>query len=74
MIKMFYDNSSFEVFMDKNPPKGMEWAVNNLVAGNTNLGWRLRLQVWLFYTVCEIQKRFELVPRIDFSDSASQKA
>ena len=74
MIKMFYNNSSFEVFMDKNPPKGMEWAVNNLVAGNTNLGWRLRFHVWLFYTVCEIQKRFELVPRIDFSDSASQKA
>ncbi len=74
MIKMFYDNSSFEVFMDKEPPKGMERAVNNLVAGNTHLGWRLRLQVWLFYTVCAIQKRFGLVPRIDFSDPASHKA
>lgn len=71
MIRMFYNNSAFEVFMDKEPPKGMEWAVNNLVAGNTNLGWRLRLQVWLFYTVCAIQKRFELVPRIDFSDPLS---
>ena len=71
MIRMFYDNHSFEVFMDKNPPKGMEWAVNNLVAGNTNLGWRLRLHVWAFYAVCAIQKRFELVPRLDLSDSAA---
>lgn len=68
MIRMFYDNRAFEVFMDKNPPKGMERAVNHLVAGNTNLGWRLRLHVWAFYTVCAIQKRFQLVPRLDLSD------
>ncbi|WP_367870360.1 NAD(P)/FAD-dependent oxidoreductase [Luteolibacter sp. Populi] len=71
MIKMFYDNKAFEVFMDKNPPKGMEWAVNNLVAGNTRLGWRLRLHVWAFYAICAIQKRFELVPHLDLSDPAA---
>ena len=39
MIKMFYDNSGFEVFMTPGPPRDIERAVNNLVAGNTNLGW-----------------------------------
>ena len=29
MIKMFYDNHSFEVFMAPKPPRDMEWAVNS---------------------------------------------
>lgn len=68
MIKMFYDNRAFEVFMTPKPPRGMEWAVNNLVAGNTNLGWKLRLQVWLFYCVCACQRWFGIVPRLDFKE------
>jgi len=74
MIKMFYDNHAFEVFMAPKPPRGMEWAVNNLVAGNTNLGWKLHLQVWLFYLVCALQRRFSLVPRLELSDSAAHAA
>lgn len=67
MIKMFYDNRSFEVFMTPCPSAEMERAINNLVAGNTNLGWKLRFRVWLFYAICAIQKRFPLAPRLDFS-------
>lgn len=73
MIKMFYGNHSFEVFMTPKPPRGMEWAVNNLVAGNTNLGWKLSVQVWLFYVVCALQRRFQLVPRLDFSDPLARR-
>lgn len=72
MIRMFYNNTSFEVFMDADPPKGMEWAVNNLVAGNTRMGWRLRLQVWLFYTVCTLHRYNPMVNKIDFSDPAAK--
>lgn len=68
MIRMFYDNHSFEVFMTPQPPKGMEWAVNNLVAGNTDLGWRLNLQAWLFYRICWLQRRFAIVPKLDLTD------
>ncbi len=71
MIKMFYDNHSFEVFMTPKPPKGMEWAVNNLVAGNTNLGWKLRLQVWLFYIVCWLQHYVAMVPRLSLGRSTA---
>ncbi len=71
MIKMFYNNSSFEVFMDPDPPISMAQAVNNLVAGNTHMGWKLRLQVWLFYTICTLHRRSPIVKKIDFSDPAA---
>ena len=64
MIRMFYDNHSFEVFMTPCPIKGIEVAVNNLVAGNTRLGWRLRFWVWTFYAICSLQRRFRIAPRL----------
>ena len=64
MIKMFYDNSGFEVFMTPQPPRDVERAVNNLVAGNTNLGWRLRCMVWIFYLLCAVQRYLPVVPRL----------
>lgn len=63
MIRMFYRNHSFEVFVSPCPFKSMEAALNNLVAGNTKLGWRLRLQVWAFYGICALQRYFPIVPR-----------
>lgn len=67
MIRMFYDKSSFEVFMTPRPPKRIEGAVYNLVAGNTDLGWRMRLHAWMFYRVCSIHRRFAIVPKLDYS-------
>jgi len=64
MIRMFYDNHSFEVFMTPCPYPGMEAAVNNLVAGNTKLGWRLRIRVWAFYAICALQRWVAIVPKL----------
>lgn len=64
MIKMFYDNHSFEVFMTPKPPLSIESAVNNLVAGNTELGWILRAKVWIFYLVCTLNRWLPLVPKL----------
>jgi len=64
MIRMFYDNRGFEVFMTPRPPRDIERAVNNLVAGNTHLGWRLRWMVWIFYLLCAAQRYLPLVPRL----------
>ncbi|HEY5704311.1 MAG TPA: NAD(P)/FAD-dependent oxidoreductase [Terrimicrobiaceae bacterium] len=71
MIKMFYDNSGFEVFMTPKPPRDIERAVNNLVAGNTNLGWRLRGLVWLFYLLCAAQRYLPIVPRLVLAQRSS---
>ena len=71
LIKMFYDNRSFEVFMTPRPHKGMEWAVHNAVAGNTSAPLLLTLRLWAFYAICALQRRFPLVPRLDFADSTT---
>lgn len=72
LIKMFYHNQSFEVFMTPCPFKSMEAAVNNLVAGNTSLSWGLRVRVWMFYAICSLQKRFAIAPRLDLRDEAAE--
>ena len=72
LIKMFYDNRSFEVFMTPRPNRQMEWAVHNAVAGNTSTPLLLTLGLWGFYGVCALQRRFALVPRIDFAEPAAQ--
>jgi len=69
MIKMFYNNQSFEVFMCKAPTR-IECAVNNLVAGNTDLSWTLRFRVWVFYAICALQQHFPIVPRLKLSPCA----
>ncbi len=74
LIQMFYDNRAFEVFMTPRPHEGMEWAVHNLVAGNTSTPWLLKLRIWMFYGVCALQRRFALVPRLTFSEAASAGA
>ncbi len=74
MIRMFYNNQSFEVFMDANPPKTMRRAVNNLVAGNTDLDWRLRFQVALFYAICTIHRYLPIVKKLDFSEPPAPPA
>lgn len=63
MIKMFYNNHAFEVFMTAAPAK-MECAVNNLVAGNTSLCLHLRIRVWFFYAICFLQRWVPIVPRL----------
>jgi flavin-dependent dehydrogenase len=74
MIRMFYDNDAFEVFMTPKPDRKMEWAVNNLVAGNTDLGWKLRLRVWMFYLICAVQRHFTIVPRLHLETSTPDPA
>lgn len=49
----------------------MEAAVNNLVAGNTRLGWRLRVWVWAFYAVCALQRHFPVAPKLTLSDRST---
>jgi flavin-dependent dehydrogenase len=73
MIKMFYDRNGFEVFMTPAPDPQMEWAVFNLVAGNTDFGWWLRFKVQMFYAICAIQKYVSIVPRLDYSERPVQR-
>lgn len=73
MIKMFYDNRSFEVFMLPNPPAIIRKAVNNLVGGNTDMGWNLKIFVWLFYAICWVQHHISIVPKIRLGEPLPTK-
>jgi flavin-dependent dehydrogenase len=64
MIKMFYSDNGFEVFMSPEPDPRIKSAVNNLVAGRTDLTWGLRVRVWAFYAICALQKFLPLAPRL----------
>lgn len=67
LIASFYDNDAFSVFLCEKPPVGLDRGVNCIVAGDSRMLWPVwwRFQVFLF--ICRLQKRFAIVPRIDFS-------
>lgn len=74
MIRMFYDNRSFEVFMTPDPPKAMARAISHLVGGDTELSWRLRFNLEQFYAVCALQRRMSIVPRLDYRERGEPAA
>jgi flavin-dependent dehydrogenase len=74
MIKMFYNNDAFEVFMNPTPLFDLPRAANNLVAGNTDLSWDLWWRVKVFYLMCRVQKWFRLAPKVNFSDRIKESA
>ncbi len=68
LIVSFYDNDAFSVFMCAKPPLGLDRAVNAIVAGDSRMLWPVWWRFKIFLFICRIQKRFAVVPRIDFRD------
>lgn len=64
LIRMFYDNDAFSVFMCPRPPLGLDRGINSIVAGHARLVWPIRWRFYLFLLVCRLQRRLPLVPRI----------
>lgn len=69
MIRMFYDPKSFEVFMVPKPPLGLRQGVLQLLAGNTEPSFWIRWRVWLFYGICWLNQRWQIVPRLSYSQA-----
>ncbi|MGC4070936.1 MAG: NAD(P)/FAD-dependent oxidoreductase [Nibricoccus sp.] len=67
LITCFYDNDAFSVFLCATPPLGLDRAVNSIVAGDSRMLWPVKWRFKLFLLICRLQKRFAVVPRIDFS-------
>jgi flavin-dependent dehydrogenase len=66
LVKAFYDNAAFSVFMERNAPWRMAPAINSIVAGHSDPPWPVRWRYWLFLLVCRIQRLRPLVPPINF--------
>jgi flavin-dependent dehydrogenase len=69
LIRMYYDDRAFEVFMNPQPRLGMVQAVNSVLAGNTrrsfDLWWRLKA----FQLVCAIHRRVPIAPELDYTET-----
>lgn len=70
LILAFYDNDAFEVFMNPVDRFGMIRTITGILAGNTENTFGLWWRMQFFYTVCRLQRRFALVPRLDFAETA----
>ncbi len=62
MIKTFYDDRGFEVFMNPGGRLDMQRAVVDIVGGNTSPRWDVLAAQELFFLACRVHGHFRLVP------------
>ncbi len=68
LIDAYYDKDSFEVFMSPRPVLQLPGAVNSVLAGSLLPRLTIRWRLWLFKKICALQKRYRLVPRIEWPE------
>ena len=71
LIDVFYDNSSFSVFMTQKPPLDLNRGLTSIVAGHARLTWPLWWRFTVFLCVCRLQKYLPFVRRIAHSSRVS---
>jgi flavin-dependent dehydrogenase len=74
LIAVFYDNSSFAVFMCPEVRWGIRRAITSIVAGHARFTWGLWWRFQMFLLICRLQRRFRLVPRLEFDGPALDPA
>jgi len=67
MVECFYTTPFMELFLEPRAKWDLAAAVNAILAGELEGGWRLRWRMWLFFRLVRLQARFPLVPRISFA-------
>jgi flavin-dependent dehydrogenase len=67
MVESFYTTPFMELFLEPRAKWDLAAAVNAILAGELEGGWRLRWRMWLFFRLVRLQARFPLVPRISFA-------
>lgn len=64
LIESYYDNKSFEVFMNPQPYFKLPAAINSILAGCSQPPLRVKWRFWLFRKLCELHKKRALAPPI----------
>ncbi len=64
MVDNFYTTPFMELFLEPRARFDLAAAVNAVLAGELEGGWRLRWRMRLFFGLVRLQARFPLVPRI----------
>jgi flavin-dependent dehydrogenase len=66
MVEHFYTTPFMELFFSPRERFQLASAVNAILAGELNGGWRLNWRMRLFFLLIRIQRRWPLVPRATF--------
>jgi flavin-dependent dehydrogenase len=66
MVEGFYTRPFLELFMEPRPKFNLPDAITAVLAGELNGGWPMEWRRQFFFLLTKIQKRWPLVPRINF--------
>jgi flavin-dependent dehydrogenase len=66
MVEHFYTTPFMELFFSPRERLQLASAVNAILAGELNGGWRLHWRMQLFFLLIRVQRRWPLVPRAAF--------
>lgn len=67
LIYAYYKPALMDLFTRPKNVLNVQRAVNSVLAGNVDKGFRLWSRIYLFYGLMWLQRKLAIVPRIDFS-------
>jgi len=67
VVESYYTTPFMELFLQPRPHHDLPSAVNAVLAGELEGGWRLRWRLKYFFLLVKLQKHWPLVPRISFA-------
>lgn len=73
VVENYYTTPFMELFLQPRNHYDLPSAVNAVLAGELEGGWRLRWRLKYFWFLVKIQKRWPLVPRISFAPRAARR-
>ena len=71
MVDHFYTTPFMELFLEPRPKWDIPAAVNAVLAGELEGGWRLKWRMRVFFWLVKIQSKHPIVPRISFRPAAA---
>lgn len=73
IVEGYYTTPFMELFMEPRERLSMPSAITALLAGEVEGGFKIQWRLWLFFQLVKLQKRFGIVPRLNFSASATPR-
>ncbi len=74
MIRAYYDNDSFAIFMQPTKRLKLVQTVNGILAGYSGRRFGMWWRLELFHLICRLQHRVRLAPPLDFAAPARPPA
>jgi hypothetical protein len=73
MVEQFYTTPFMEIFLEPHDKLSLPSAVNAILAGELEGGWKMTWRMRLFYWLVKLQRRIPIVPRISFAEPSANE-